>query len=149
MTEHKADCKLYGVAPKAIQDLIDAWKPLLTKEGFQELCVCDGKHVAAATSANLELKVERGEMEVHTYNDELMKAMEEAELPGKGAGFTAWQRFRRAHKDLHKAIEAMTGSTDPFTFTLRVEGKKKVYPKGPMLYSAGSSSKEDPPCSDD
>ena len=88
---------------------------------------------------NLELKIERGGLDVHTYNDELMKAMEGAELPGKGAAFTAWQRFRRAHKDLVEAIESMTGSLDPFTFTLRVEGKKKVYPPGPQLYTAGSS----------
>jgi hypothetical protein len=149
LTEHNADCRLYEIAPRAIQDLIDAWKPLLTKEGFQELCSCNGDRIPVAATVELELRIERGEMEVHYYNDALMKAMEEAELPGKGAGFTAWQRFRRAHKDLYAAIESMTGSTDPFTFTLRVEGKKKVYPKGPMLYSAGSPSKEDPPCSDD
>ena len=88
---------------------------------------------------NLEVTVTRGDITVINYNDEMMKAMEGPLGAGKGAAFTAYQRFRSAQKLLVKAVEDLTDSIDPFTVTIRVEGMKKVYPKGPMLYSAGSS----------
>jgi len=91
---------------------------------------------------DLEVTLKRGGLgglDVTSYNDELMKAMKGPLGAGKGAAFTAYQRFRSAQNLLVKAVEDLTDSLDPFTVTIRVDGMKKVYPKGHMLYSAGSS----------
>lgn len=91
---------------------------------------------------NLEVTVKRGGLgglDVINYNDELMKVMEGPVSEGKGATFTAYQRFRSAQRLMMSAVEDLTGSLDPFTVTIRVEGEKRVYPPGPRLYSGGTS----------
>lgn len=94
---------------------------------------------------NFEVTFKRGGLgglDVTSYNDELMEALEEhadaavRDRPTK----CDYMRFRDAQKQMIKAIENMTGSNDPFTVTIRVEGMKRVYPPGPRLYTAGSDS---------
>ena len=87
---------------------------------------------------DIVVTIKRGDLDYVSYNDELMKLLEAPLAEGKGASFTAWQRFRRACKDLTKSVEDLAGSRGPFTVSLRVEGMKKVWPTGPMLYAAGS-----------
>jgi len=47
-----------------------------------------------------------------------------------------YRRFIAAHRTLIAGVEKVLGddANDPFTITIKVEGKKKIYPPGPRLY---------------
>ncbi len=89
---------------------------------------------------NVEITLRRGAIPVWSYDEAFLRRFE-AHLeanPEDGdvrpGGF--YRRFLNAHKTIIGCVTKILGddAIEPFTITIKVEGKKKVYPPGPVNY---------------
>jgi hypothetical protein len=90
---------------------------------------------------NVTICLTRGEIPFINYDPVFMRRLEarleqfEEEGSVKDPS-SLYSRLRRAHRDLIDVVERVMGdeAKEPFTITLAVDGRNKVYPPGTALY---------------
>lgn len=90
---------------------------------------------------DVRITVTRGELTMTGFDKEFLRRFEaymeenpeEGSLKDQGS---AYVRFRRAERDLVDVVEAVMGkdADGPFTITISVDGRRRVWPTGPALY---------------
>ena len=87
---------------------------------------------------NIEITYKRGMINCISYSPEFQKRLETylEEVDGSIAPGSPYRRLRQAHTDLLGVVAEIVGevSDEPYTITLKVEGIKRKYPPGPVLY---------------
>lgn len=90
---------------------------------------------------NVEISLKRGGVPTLGWDDAFMRRFEdhmkahpEDGNPSDREGF--YRRFMTDQRSLIACVEKILGddAIEPFTITIKVEGKKKIYGPGPVLY---------------
>lgn len=90
---------------------------------------------------NIEINLQRGEVPMLGWDDSFRKRFEQHMIdhpedgnPSDREGF--YRRFMTDQRSLIACVEKILGddAEEPFTITIKVEGKNKVYPPGPRDY---------------
>lgn len=89
---------------------------------------------------NVEITLKRGGIPITSWDPEFLAKLEaflEANpKEGEVKGNSLYKRLIRAQKELISTVSKVLGdeAKEPFTITVKIEGRPKVYPPGPKNY---------------
>jgi hypothetical protein len=87
----------------------------------------------ASDNTNFTITITRGEIDWIKFDPEFQKLLE-TKLEATNE-FDTYRKFHKTIKQVQEVVEEIANHHEgPYTLTIKVEGNKKKYPKGPRFY---------------